>query len=163
MRASGVGRDSDRRQDLRFGGGPRIAVGSAAGGGVRDLPSAAHDLMGASLPAAARWVESHSKGLSWMGLLYGPNTAGAVLGCLMAGFYLLRVSDITGATFAAAAVNGAVALAGLALSKADQGGSRAGRPRRPALEGKLYGVTWPSRFRAHAPSARRWFGRGCSA
>src|ERR1017187_5003497 len=43
-------------------------------------------LMGASLPAASRWLESTPEGISRMGLLYGANTAGAVLGCLLAGF-----------------------------------------------------------------------------
>jgi spermidine synthase len=74
-------------------------------------------LMGASLPAAARWVESTQEGVSWLGLLYGGNTAGAVFGCLLAGFYLLRVSDLTVTTVVAAAINGIVGLAALALVK----------------------------------------------
>jgi spermidine synthase len=74
-------------------------------------------LMGASLPAAARWVESSPEGISWLGFLYGGNTAGAVFGCLLAGFYLLRVFDLTIATLVAAGLNGLVGLASLALSK----------------------------------------------
>jgi spermidine synthase len=74
-------------------------------------------LMGASLPAAARWLETSSKGVSWMGLLYGANTAGAVFGCLLAGFYLLREFSDASATFVAAAVNISVALASLALAR----------------------------------------------
>jgi spermidine synthase len=73
-------------------------------------------LMGASLPAAARWLEATPEGVSWMGLLYGANTVGAVFGCLLAGFYLLRVYDMTTATFAAAALNVGVALLSLALA-----------------------------------------------
>src|ERR1017187_1581269 len=72
-------------------------------------------LMGASLPAAARWLETSPQGVSWMGLLYGANTAGAVFGCLLAGFYLLRVFDMTTATLAAAAINVAVALVSFAV------------------------------------------------
>ena len=68
-------------------------------------------LMGASLPAAARWIETTPEGVSWLGFLYGANTAGAVFGCLLAGFYLLRVFDLTTATFVAAAINGVVGLA----------------------------------------------------
>src|ERR1039457_4281132 len=60
-------------------------------------------LMGASLPAASRWLATTPEGVSWMGLLYGGNTAGAVFGCLLAGFYLLRVHDMTTATLVAAA------------------------------------------------------------
>src|SRR5439155_9649956 len=47
-------------------------------------------LMGASLPAMARWIESTPEGVSWLGFFYGGNIAGAVFGCLLAGFYLLR-------------------------------------------------------------------------
>jgi spermidine synthase len=72
-------------------------------------------LMGASLPAAARWVESTPEGVSWLGLLYGGNTAGAVFGCLLAGFYLLRVFDLTVATLVAAGINGIVGLSAFAL------------------------------------------------
>src|SRR5579863_6677351 len=74
-------------------------------------------LMGASLPAAARWVESTQEGVSWLGLLYGGNTAGAVFGCLLAGFYLLRVYDLTVATLVAAAINAMVGLGAFALVK----------------------------------------------
>ena len=70
--------------------------------------------MGATLPAVARWVEATPNGVSWLGFFYGSNLAGAVFGCLLAGFYLLRVHDMATATFVAAAVNSAVAIAGWA-------------------------------------------------
>src|SRR5215472_7494967 len=66
-------------------------------------------LMGASLPALARGVESSPEGVSRLGLLYGGNIYGAVFGCLLAGFYLLRVYDMRVATWAGGAVNFAVA------------------------------------------------------
>jgi len=72
-------------------------------------------LMGASLPAIGRWVESTPTGVSWLGLFYGGNIAGAVFGCLFAGFYLLRVHDMRIATYVAAAINVAVAIASFAL------------------------------------------------
>jgi spermidine synthase len=62
-------------------------------------------LMGATLPCAARWVESTPQGMSWLGILYAGNLAGAVFGCLLAGFYLLRLYDVGTATFVAAAIN----------------------------------------------------------
>ena len=40
-----------------------------------------------------RWLETSPEGVSWMGLLYGANTGGAVFGCVLAGFLLLRVFD----------------------------------------------------------------------
>ncbi len=67
-------------------------------------------LMGASLPAIARWVETTPRGVSWLGFFYGGNTAGAVLGCLLAGFYLLRVHDMPMATFVAISINATVAI-----------------------------------------------------
>ena len=73
-------------------------------------------LMGASLPAASRWLRATPEGVSWMGLLYGGNTVGAVFGCLLAGFYLLRVYDMATATLVAAAINGAVALIGFGMA-----------------------------------------------
>lgn len=74
-------------------------------------------LMGATLPALARWIETTPQGVSWMGFLYGGNTAGAVLGCLLAGFYLLRIHDLTKATLVAAAINVIVALISVLLAK----------------------------------------------
>jgi spermidine synthase len=66
-------------------------------------------LMGASLPAIVRWIKSTPRGVAWWGLLYGGNTVGAVFGCLLAGFYLLRIYNMATATFAAVAINLAVA------------------------------------------------------
>jgi spermidine synthase len=91
-------------------------------------------LMGASLPAAARWVESSPEGVSWLGFLYGGNTAGAVFGCLLAGFYLLRVFDLPTATLVAAAINGLVGLASFMLVKKTATPAAIGKPKvAPAL------------------------------
>lgn len=77
-------------------------------------------LMGASLPAISRWVEATPRGVSWLGFLYSANVAGAVAGCVLAGFYLLRVHDMAVATYAAAAINITVALVALALAARDR-------------------------------------------
>ena len=53
-----------------------------------------------------------------LGILYGANIAGAVVGCLGAGFYLLRVYDMGTATYTAAAINAANAAGGGAISLA---------------------------------------------
>ena len=74
-------------------------------------------LMGATLPAIARWVETTPKGVSWLGYFYGGNTMGAVFGCLLAGFYLLRLHDMPTATFVAVALNITVALIALGLAR----------------------------------------------
>ena len=73
-------------------------------------------LMGATLPAISRWVKTTPKGISWMGFFYGGNIFGAVAGCLIAGFYLLRVFDIAVATYVALAMNIAVALFAILIS-----------------------------------------------
>src|SRR5437660_1561236 len=75
-------------------------------------------LMGATLPAMSRWVETTPEGVSWLGFFYGGNIAGAVVGSLFAGFYLLRVYDVTVGTFVAVALNLAVCALGLAMAKA---------------------------------------------
>ena len=73
-------------------------------------------LMGATLPAIARWIQTQPQGVSWLGFFYGGNIAGAVFGCLLAGFYLLRVHDMATATYVAATINAAVSLMGFALA-----------------------------------------------
>ena len=75
-------------------------------------------LMGATLPAISRWVKSTPEGMSWMGFFYGGNIAGGVTGCLLAGFYLLRVFDMGIATYVAVLLNVIVAGLGLMLANA---------------------------------------------
>jgi spermidine synthase len=74
-------------------------------------------LMGATLPAISRWVESTPKGVSWLGFFYGGNIGGAVIGSLLAGFYLLRVYDVSITTYVAVVLNLAVAALGLLIAK----------------------------------------------
>jgi spermidine synthase len=73
-------------------------------------------LMGATLPAIARSIETTRSGVSWLGFFYGGNIVGAVFGCLLAGFYLLRVYDLAIATYVAAAINIGVAILALLLA-----------------------------------------------
>jgi spermidine synthase len=73
-------------------------------------------LMGATLPAVARWIRATPHGVSWLGFFYGSNIAGAVFGCLLAGFYVLRLYDMQTGTHLAVAINAAVAVAGWTLA-----------------------------------------------
>jgi spermidine synthase len=75
-------------------------------------------LMGATLPAISRWVKTTPDGIAWLGFFYGGNIAGGVLGSLAAGFYLLRMHDVTTATFAGVALNVAVGLLALVFAMA---------------------------------------------
>jgi spermidine synthase len=79
--------------------------------------------MGATLPAIARWVETTPRGVSWLGFFYGGNTAGAVLGCMVTGFYLLRKYDVQTTTFVAVALNIIVASIAFYLSRVTPSGA----------------------------------------
>lgn len=72
-------------------------------------------LMGATLPAIARWVHT-TRDVSWLGFFYGGNIGGAVIGSLAAGFYLLRVYDLSVATIVAVGINIGVAVLSFAAS-----------------------------------------------
>ncbi|MGA2711552.1 MAG: fused MFS/spermidine synthase [Bryobacteraceae bacterium] len=74
-------------------------------------------MMGATLPAISRWIETTPRAASWWGFFYGGNISGGVFGCLLAGFYLLRIHDMATATYVAAAINLVVALASFSLSR----------------------------------------------
>jgi spermidine synthase len=73
-------------------------------------------LMGATLPAIARFVEATPKGASWLGFFYGGNIIGGVFGALLAGYYLLRVHDVYYATGFAIVLNVVVAVAAMAIA-----------------------------------------------
>ncbi|HKQ87073.1 MAG TPA: fused MFS/spermidine synthase [Candidatus Acidoferrales bacterium] len=101
-------------------------------------------LMGGSLPAITRWIEGSPEGVSWWGYLYGGNTAGAVFGCLLAGFYLLRVFNMATATYVAVAVN--LGVAGLSLLVAGATPFSAGldpaAEKSPAASGEIKDRPW---------------------
>ena len=104
------------------------------------IPPAA--LMGATLPAIARWVETMPHESRWLGFFYGANIAGAVAGCLLAGFYLLRIYDMALATYVAAALNLAVALIALALAATAPHGTIAEAPRPGTCEPIARRAVW---------------------
>ena len=65
------------------GSGPANLILRAAVAGVCLIPPTL--LMGATLPAIARWVETTPRGVSWLGFFYGGNLAGAVVGGVLLG------------------------------------------------------------------------------
>jgi spermidine synthase len=97
------------------GGGPASIVLRAIVSVILLLPPTM--LMGATLPAMSRYVEATPSGVAWLGFFYGGNILGAVIGCLAAGFYLLRVYDLTTASLVAVVLNVIVAGGGFLLSK----------------------------------------------
>ena len=74
--------------------------------------------MGATLPLLARFVTTRlgSAG-DRVGLLYGVNTFGAVVGIALAGFWLLPSLGLSATTWAAAIANGLLGAAALSLSR----------------------------------------------
>ena len=101
--------------------------------GICLLPPTA--MMGATLPAVARWVETTPRGVSWLGYFYAANTTGAVFGCLVAGFYLLRVYDMQIATFVAVALNVGVAAVAVGLARREPRVTLHGAERAPEPKG----------------------------
>jgi spermidine synthase len=71
-------------------------------------------LMGATLPAIARWIETTPQGVAWLGFFYGGNIPEGLWSavCLRA-FYLLRLHDMAVATYVGAALNVGIALIAL--------------------------------------------------
>jgi spermidine synthase len=115
------------------GSGPTSLILRALVAGVCLIPPTL--LMGATLPAIARWVETTPRGVSWLGFFYGGNLAGAVTGSLLAGYYLLREFDMPTATFVAVAINVVVAVLAFGVARftprtiiTSDSGTRASRP-----------------------------------
>ena len=97
------------------GTGPVSVVLRALVAGICLIPPTL--LMGATLPAIARYVETTPSSVAWLGYFYGGNLAGAVAGSLLAGYYLLRVFDMPTANFVAVGLNVLVAALALLLVK----------------------------------------------
>jgi len=74
-------------------------------------------LMGATLPVISRWVKTSPEGIAWLGFFYGGNIAGAVIGSLLAGFYLMRVYDVSMTTYAAVLLNFVVAILAVIIAR----------------------------------------------
>ena len=74
-------------------------------------------LMGATLPAIARWCDATGKSAA-VGLLYMANLIGGATGTALAGFYLLRVHDTIVATAVAVTSNVIVAAAFFLFARA---------------------------------------------
>jgi spermidine synthase len=74
-------------------------------------------MMGATLPVVAAWLRTDARSAERLGWCYAANTAGAVVGSVIAGFYLLRVHDAVVATFVAVALNFGSAAVAAVLSR----------------------------------------------
>ncbi|MEM1098539.1 MAG: fused MFS/spermidine synthase [Planctomycetota bacterium] len=74
-------------------------------------------LMGATLPAIARYVTDSRSGAAWLGVYYALNTLGATVGVLVGGFLLMPNLSLTQVTLIAAGLDAAVALWAWVISR----------------------------------------------
>ncbi len=140
-----------------LGLGGSLALGSLLSTLVRLLLSALvllvpTVLMGGTLPAAARAVETTGDARRrTTALLYGANTLGAVAGALVATFYAFERLGNRGTLFAACAVNLGVAAAAVLLARGTVPAAASPRSRKlPARPGTL------PRVASSSPRARSW-------
>jgi spermidine synthase len=92
-------------------------------------------LMGGTLPAAARSVEtSEDTRRRRVALLYGVNTLGAVIGCLASNFFMLEVFGTRSTLWRAAGLNLLVGLWAASLSRATSAPAETEVSGEPALE-----------------------------
>lgn len=125
--------------------GLKLALGLVA-----VLPPAV--LMGGTLPALGRWLTQRSSQIGTrVGLLYFLNTAGAVLGCALGGFYVVEQLGLDDAMRATALVNLAL---GASLWAADRLLGQAHAPLLEALEAEPAPEPAPEPARYSAPQIR---------
>lgn len=87
-------------------------------------------LMGGTLPAAARAVETEQdSGRRSLALLYGANTLGAVVGAVLCNFLLLERLGIRATVWTAALVNAGIALVALRLARGGRTAERKAKKR----------------------------------
>lgn len=77
-------------------------------------------LMGGTLPVLIKRFVQGGRGIGYQtGLLYGLNTAGAMIGCLASGYYLLRTLGMQKTTWVAVGINLAVAAIAWVLARGE--------------------------------------------
>jgi spermidine synthase len=139
---------------LPEGIGALTAVRFAIAFAVLIVPTA---LMGATLPLVVKASAFRSSGLrEQVGILYGSNAAGAIVGTIAAGLYLIPTRGIQGSFYVAAGLNLAVGLAAVALSfvaSGDENAAAAPSPRgtvRPPHEADAMADLPAARLSPHA-------------
>ncbi|MGE5244352.1 MAG: fused MFS/spermidine synthase [Betaproteobacteria bacterium] len=100
--------------------------------------------MGATFPIAARWFAPDAA--TGAGPLYAANTAGAALGALAAGFWLVPALGVRGTTGIGVALNAAAAAGALWLARIDSTA--------PHVQHETFEPSARSRRRSPAPVAR---------
>jgi spermidine synthase len=99
---------------VALGSGASVALRFALAGGVLLIPTT---LMGGTLPVLTRAFTGADRAelQRSLGLLYGLNTLGAVVGTTLAGFFLIEYVGVRASLWGTAAVNLAIGIAALRL------------------------------------------------
>ncbi len=75
-------------------------------------------LMGATLPVLSKYLIREFKGVrSGLGTLYGVNTFGAALGCLITGFYLIETIGVNATIYTGVSINLCIGVGALILER----------------------------------------------
>lgn len=94
---------------------PLTMLRAALAVGILSLPTV---LMGGTLPVLSRCFVHRLGHLGGrIGFLYGMNTLGAVCGCALAGFLLIRYVGVAASSYVACAINVAIGVAALFLAR----------------------------------------------
>ncbi len=121
-------------------------------------------LMGATFPLLSAYVARRSdQPTRWVGWLYGLNTAGAVVGTVVAGFVLVARFGLPSSNFLLAAVNFGVGLVAIRRARADASVGDRGKaseavpqaPREPQEPRKPQKLREPQKLRREEPGATR--------
>jgi spermidine synthase len=117
-------------------------------------------LMGGTLPAISRtWIRRIENAGKGTGMLYGLNTFGAVAGCFVAGFYLIRAIGLQQSTFLTVIVNLAIGCIAIVLSsmKAWKGaqGTSFVDGRSPSKKDEACSTVPPSSLREDTPGGNQ--------
>lgn len=133
------------------GGGAIFIMARAAIAALVLLPPAI--LMGATLPALAKWSAARGWGARTLGFLYAINTLGAVAGTLGAAFFCIEWFGLRGTIYFAAAINIFVAIAAFIVSRKAAG----------AADGAIHNITINDRPFSTRPAFAVAALSGCAA
>jgi spermidine synthase len=136
---------ADGNAPVRFGA-VRIAISLLLLG----VPAAA---MGATFPVAAAWFGQRRKSAADAGVLYAANTAGAAVGAIAAGFFLIPALGLRGTTGVGVAINLMAAAGAFWLSRTSTVTAESARLRSPDASESVGEARKGSKQRKPSPRA----------
>jgi spermidine synthase len=108
--------------------------------------------MGGTLPVLSKYFVRNMKSIGWnLGLIYSINTFGALVGCFLVGFVLIRAVGVKGTLYGGVACNVFVALCAIILSLREKESSYAAETAQAAAETDLPEELASHRLLSHLP------------